>query len=125
MKGFLAILMCCAIVSCDQVQTTPPKEHDVFQGKASYVIDGHTFYFSSERGKVKVHIYNIDGPGMNDKNGYESYEYLRKLIHEKTVNVEFIQFDDDQRWVANVTFPTGEDIGKNILESGYVHQIAH
>lgn len=104
------------ISSCSPSPSKTPQSHEIIEGKASYVIDGNTFYFTSDYGKAKVRLYNIDTPGMKDKNGFEAYEFLRGLIHQKSVYVEYIQMDSEGRWLVNANLASGENLHDKILE---------
>lgn len=115
-----------AMVSCDtsndHFQPTP---HQMMEGKASYVIDGSTFYFSFDHGKVKVRLSEVDVPSMKEKNGFESYEFLRNLIHQKTVKIEFLNVDSDGRWIANVNLGNGENVQEKVRARNSITQPNH
>lgn len=87
-----------------------PLLHQKLVGKASYVIDGDTFYFSFDHGKFKVTLADVNAPNIQDKGGRESFEFLRALIHQKTVNVEYLGIDPEGRWIVNASLSTGENI---------------
>lgn len=93
-----------------------PQPHQVFEGKASYIIDAETFYFSFDQGKVKVRIAQVNETSMSDKKGFQTYEYLRKHLLSQTVRVEFLNQDSQGRWIANVTLADGQSLQK-ILEN--------
>jgi endonuclease YncB( thermonuclease family) len=91
-----------------------PNTNELLKGKASYVIDGDTFYFSYDKGKFKTKILDAGSPGISDKNGYETYEFLRNLIHQKTVEIQYIRSDDQGRWLVNTKLESGEDVAEQI-----------
>lgn len=120
------ILSMIALVSCDtsndHFQPTP---HQMMEGKSSYVIDGGTFYFSFDHGKVKVRLSEVDVPDMKEKNGFESYEFLRNLIHQKTVKIEFLNVDSNGRWIANVNLENGENVQEKVRARNWITHPNH
>lgn len=103
----LALFLC----SCSLFQPPyTPSPHQSLDGKASYVIDGETFYFSFDQGKFKARLAGIHAPGMKEKYGKESFEFLRGLVHQKNVRIEFLETDPDGRWIVNAKLATGENI---------------
>lgn len=91
-----------------------PSLHQKLQGKASYVIDGNTFYFSFDHGKFKATLAGVNTPKIQNKGGKESFEFLRELIHQKTVNIEYLGVDPEGRWIVNASLVTGEDIQEKV-----------
>jgi endonuclease YncB( thermonuclease family) len=96
-----------------------PQPHETLQGKASYVIDGETFYFSYDRGKFKSRLYGIEAPGMTEKFGREAFEFLRKNIHQKNITIEYLGTDDEGRWVINANLENHENLQSLILKNGF------
>lgn len=98
-------------MGCTVFQPTfTPSLHQKMEGKASYVIDGDTFYFSFDHGKFKATLADVDAPNIQDKGGRESFEFLRELIHQKTVNIEYLGTDAQGRWLVKAHLATGESI---------------
>jgi endonuclease YncB( thermonuclease family) len=91
-----------------------PTFHQKMKGKASYVIDGDTFYFSFEHGKFKATLSQVNAPEIQDKGGRESFEFLRTLIHQKTVDIEYLGSDSKGRWIVNATLSNGENIQNQV-----------
>lgn len=114
-KAYLPLILLAGI-SCSQPTAKTPQPHEMIEGNATYVIDGNTFYFTSDYGKVKARVYNIDTPAIEAKNGFQNYEFLRGLIHQKSMVVEYIATDDDGRWLVDANLTTGENVRDKILE---------
>lgn len=113
--GFLAVVMI-GFVACQGQPSKMPQPHEIITGKVSYVIDGRTFYFTSDYGKAKSRLYNIDTPELKDKNGFAYYEFLRELAHQKSANIEYMGTDSEGRWMVNANLTTGENLRDKILE---------
>jgi endonuclease YncB( thermonuclease family) len=114
-KLFLFLFLVAFGVACTTFQPEfTPEPNQVLKGKASYVIDGDTFYFSYDKGKFKSKVMGAGSPGISDKNGYEAYEYLRALIHQKDVEIQYLRSDDQNRWVVNAKLNSGEDVAEKI-----------
>jgi endonuclease YncB( thermonuclease family) len=110
MRILLAIVLM-AGMGCSLFQPAfTPTLNQKMEGKASYVIDGDTFYFSFDHGKFKATLANLNAPNIQDKGGRESFEFLRSLIHQKTVNIEYLGMDPEGRWMVNASLSTGENI---------------
>jgi endonuclease YncB( thermonuclease family) len=110
---FITALM--FLMGCNTLQPQfTPEPNQVLKGKASYVIDGDTFYFSYDKGKFKSKIMGAGSPGISDKGGFEAYEYLRKLIHQQDVEIQYINTDNENRWVINAKLESGEDVAEKI-----------
>lgn len=110
---FITALM--FLMGCNTLQPQfTPEPNQVLKGKASYVIDGDTFYFSYDKGKFKSKIMGAGSPGISDKGGFEAYEYLRKLIHQRDVEIQYINTDNENRWVINAKLESGEDVAEKI-----------
>ena len=115
MKQLIVALMALISAACNTFQPEfTPEPNQILKGKASYVIDGDTFYFSYDKGKFKSKIMGAGSPGISEKGGFESYEFLRKLIHQKTVDIQYIQTDTEKRWLVNVKMENGEDVAEKI-----------
>ncbi len=103
------------LAGCNTLQPQfTPEPNQILKGKASYVIDGDTFYFSYDKGKFKSKIMDAGSPGISDKNGFEAYEFLRKLIHQKSVEMQYIRSDEEKRWLVNVKLESGENVAELI-----------
>lgn len=97
-------------MSCSLQPTFTPQVHQKLEGKASYVIDGDTFYFSFDYGKFKATLSGVNVPGISEQGGKASYEFLRDLIHQKTIMIEYLKTDSEGRWVVNATLQNGQSI---------------
>ena len=102
MKPFIALLLTALFHSCNALQPSfTPLPQQKLQGKASYVIDGSTFYFSFDKGKFKANLAGTHVPSMKEKYGRESFEFLHKLINQKDVQIEYLKTDAQGRWIVN------------------------
>jgi len=115
MKLFLFGLLFLTGCSIFQPSFTPHMNQKL-EGKASYVIDGDTFYFSFDHGKFKATLSGVDAPDIADQGGRESFEFLRGLIHQKTVKIEYLGSDPKGRWIVNASLVTGESIQEKVTQ---------
>lgn len=120
-KALLIVIM--LISGCSVLQPSfTPDPNQILQGKATYVIDGETFYFSYDHGKFKSRLSGIKAPQMTEKGGRESFEYLRSLINQKDIKIEYLDTDDQGRWVVNA-FLNDQKIQSLIVENGFAVSI--
>ena len=106
------ILLCMSAVwvQCSNPSTFTPQPNQFLDGKASYVIDGDTFYFSFDQGKFKTRLSGVDAPDISAPKGREAFEFLRSLVHQKNVRIEYLSKDPEGRWIVNATLENGENI---------------
>lgn len=80
--------------------------------KVAYVIDGDTVIFYDDNNKKNsVRLAEIDAPEKLQRYGFESKEFLSKMINKKIVT---IQYDKKDRY--------GRIIGKIYIDGNYVNQ---
>lgn len=115
MKHFLPILLTALLYSCNALQPSfTPQPQEKLSGKASYVIDGSTFYFSFDKGKFKARLAAVQVPSMKEKYGRESFEYLHSLINQKNVRIEYLKTDAEGRWIVNAFLESGLNIQQQV-----------
>ena len=78
------------------------------------MIDGSTFYFSFDKGKFKAHLAAVQVPSMKDKYGRESFEFLRELINQKNVEIEYLKTDAEGRWIVNAFLENGINVQEKV-----------
>ncbi len=113
------MIMSAFFLQCSNPSTFTPQPNQFLDGKASYVIDGDTFYFSFDQGKFKTRLNGINAPDISEPKGREAFEFLRSLAHQKNVRIEYLSKDTDGRWIVNATLSTGEDIPTAIVTHGW------
>lgn len=88
------------------------------KGRVIKVSDGDTITLLKDNNKkVKIRFYGIDAPEKTQEYGIKSLDSLRKLIDNKTVEVEVKDKDRYGRFVG-VVYYNNLNVNLNILEKG-------
>ncbi len=113
-----------------QVITVRPEHPDGLHAHVTEVLDGDTFdalLGDDSATSVRVRLIGIDAPELKDRNpivrgmAEESKKFLRALIQEKEVELNFDTNDQEDpygRLLAYVDLPTGEHLQASILTEG-------
>ena len=82
----------------------------------AYVIDGDTIAVG---GQVRVRLFGIDAPEMDQPGGVDAKHHLEALIAGRPVRVRVRATDKYGRTVAQVFNSEGEDVGRAMVANGY------
>jgi micrococcal nuclease len=108
-----------------------------FEGLKTYcfvssIYDGDTvnvvFYHKREPIKYKVRLYGIDTPEIRTRDkkekelGYKARDYLREIMLEKTVLVEFMKYDKYGRILGVFYDKNNNNINKIMVDNGYAKE---
>ncbi len=91
--------------------------------KVLYVSDGDTIAVKKIEGQkevgnlVKIRLFGIDAPELNQDYGYESKEFLLKLIRGKRVKIEGTKKDRYGRLLGTVYY-NNENINEKMVMTG-------
>jgi micrococcal nuclease len=108
-----------------------------FEGLKTYcfvssVYDGDTvtviFYHKREPIKYKVRLYGIDTPEIRTRDkkekelGYKARDFLREIILEKTVLVEFMKYDKYGRILGVFYDKNNNNINQIMIDNGHAKE---
>ncbi|UQZ90899.1 hypothetical protein C4J81_17450 [Deltaproteobacteria bacterium Smac51] len=98
-----------------------PQTDGLISGRVVKVHDGDTFtMIDSGDQKIKVRLFGIDAPELDQAHGRESRRYLRELLEGHEVRVESRGFDQYDRLLGLIYRPDGHSITQDLVESGQV-----
>lgn len=109
-KLFILILILILVVSFASAKTV------THTGTVTRVIDGDTLDLSTPNGTIRVRLHGIDAPESRQPHGKKSRQYLRDLIHGKTITVISSSKDRHNRVVGKVLFKTESGRTVNVNE---------
>lgn len=93
---------------------------DEITGTVVSVHDGDTIrVLTSEKRQIKVRLFEIDAPEMNQSFGKKSKNKLSDLIFKKTVKVVFTEKDQFGRTLGTV-FLDSLNINEEMIRTGFV-----
>jgi len=90
------------------------------KGTVTKVSDGDSVDFFDGTDTLKVRLMHIDAPEWFQPHSKESWQFLRKLVHNKTV---FLTTDATKdrygRIVGELYLPNKENVNQMLVEKGY------
>lgn len=90
------------------------------KGTVTKVSDGDSVDFFDGTDTIKVRLMHIDAPERFQPHSKESWQFLRKLVHNKTV---FLTTDATKdrygRIVGELYLPNKENVNQMLVEKGY------
>lgn len=93
----------------------------VVTGRVVNVYDGDTFTMVGENGrKIKVRLFGVDAPEMDQEHGPESGRFLRQAIGGQQVRVESRGPDQYGRLLGLVLRPDGTSVTYDLVAQGQV-----
>ena len=127
---FLSILfLFFSLFSCEEIAQNNEEKTNHKTVFVTKVIDGDTFWAKDNSGdKVKIRLIGIDAPESRKSQrkdvqyyGKEAKEYLKQLIDNKKVKLEFDvdKLDQYKRTLAYVYLENGTFINAHLIENGY------
>ena len=102
-----------------------------YKATITKVVDGDTYDATIDLGfktftKQRLRLKGVDTPETwrpkteeEREHGEKATEFVRSLILNKEVNLTSVKSAVYGRWEAYVTIPSGEDLGKLIIENGF------
>lgn len=86
------------------------------------VVDGDTIdVLDSTNQTTRIRFHGVDAPERAQSFGSKAKEYLASLVAGKTVVLEFVSFDKNQRTVCVVYLPSDDiSINEKLIQAGYV-----
>ena len=119
----------------DEARQKEAEKVKVIIGKCTRVSDGDTIHVvTGGNEKFKVRLDRIDAPEKDQPYGKESTDYLAKLIHFKTVRVEWVKKDQYGRILGIVYLdlpgnpnskPIRQDINLTMVQTGNAHHYSY
>lgn len=89
------------------------------QGEIIKVYDGDTITLFEKQEKIKIRLYGLDAPELNQRFGKEAREYLLNLcpLHSQ-VKVKIIDKDKYKR-VVGIVYCNEINVNKKLVENGF------
>jgi micrococcal nuclease len=127
---FLSIFfLSLSLVSCEEINQSIDEKQNLKAVFVTKVIDGDTFWAKDKSGaKVKIRLIGIDAPESRKSQhkdvqyyGKEAKEYLKQLIENKNVKLEFDvdKLDQYKRTLAYVYLESDLFVNAQLIENGY------
>jgi micrococcal nuclease len=121
----LVVLLILFSTASSAQRDIPPSEHrrDLigkrFDARVVRVGDGDTFevQLTNERRRLRVRLQGVDAPEQGEVFGREATALLRRLLVNKTVNIDGRDMDRYGRLVARVTID-GQDASTVLIRAG-------
>ncbi len=97
----------------------PEAVAEVMTGRVLKVHDGDTFTMLGAQGReIKVRLFGLDAPELNQAHGRESGAFLRERINGREVKLEVMGQDQYGRLLALLNWPDGRSISHEMLAEG-------
>jgi endonuclease YncB( thermonuclease family) len=102
-------------------QTAGPEQAADVSGRVAQVHDGDTFTMTAPGNKrIKVRLFGLDAPELDQAHGRESRRYLRELIEGREVRVTGRGLDQYGRLLGLVHRPDGYSLSRDLAAAGQV-----
>jgi endonuclease YncB( thermonuclease family) len=93
----------------------------MMRGRVIRVHDGDTFTMLADEGReIKVRLYGVDAPELQQAYGPESGRSLRGLINGRTIQVESRGHDQYGRLLGLISWPGGRSLTYQLVAAGEV-----
>ena len=93
---------------------------ETLEGKVVSVVDGNTFeILTKDKEKVKVMLYDVDSPELDQPHGKEAKVFVEKLLLKKKVKVELKGKDRWGNKLAGIQLKNGSDLSTELVKSGF------
>ena len=89
-----------------------------FSGRVVSIHDGDTITVLQDKRQIKVRLYGIDAPELEQSYGKKSKRFLADLIAGEAVEVEENGKDRYKRTIGSI-YLNGVDINAQMVENGY------
>ena len=108
------------VQSANNAQAKPSKAQEPFTAQVISVADGDTITVQTEDyEQIKIRLYGIDAPEMNQPGGKEARQYLYDRIYGKEVIVKVMDTDRYGRSVAMIYLYGGMAVSVDIVGDGH------
>ena len=94
------------------------KESPKFPGRVTRIVDADTIEVRLDTGPIRVRLHAIDAPELDQPWGPEATQALSKMILGKTVALEPLEQDQDDRIVATVLLGK-VDVSADLVRLGH------
>ena len=99
--------------------TLPPAiGAETFTGTVDWVTDGDSISVIRDDKLVRVRLFGVDCPEMDQKYGKEAKALARELAYEKTVSIEPKGKDRYGRTIGRVKLPSGKSLSRELIRAG-------
>ena len=88
--------------------------------KVTSVMDGATFETASRKNPIR--LANVNAPGLDETHGPDAKRILEEILLEKTVEIEIIGKDEDNRSTAKVR-ADGKSVNRAVRKK--LHKLIH
>ena len=120
----LAFMLVTAFFSGLLVKETTVKEYarpvsGIISGTVIKINDGDTLtVINGENKRVKIRLYGIDSPELDQSHGQNAKRFLSEKVLEKNITADILDIDRYKRSVGRV-FADGTDINRMMVEEGH------
>jgi micrococcal nuclease len=117
-SAFYCVIFCallCVLQPVDAAKKPPEK----VKGKVVRIIDGDTFDLLVNKKTMRIRLSAIDAPEKGQDYYQKSKQALSDLCFDKTVTVELLRQDKNERWVGDVYNTKGQYINGWMISGGY------
>lgn len=82
------------------------------------VVDGDTIQAEAKGKEIKIRLVEIDAPEMNQPFGFQSKNFLNKLLYERDVTL-IAKGEDRYGRILGEIYADGESANKSMIKSGF------
>lgn len=117
-RATIAVLTTMVLTGCVPTEIAAPATPSRFDfaGQVTRVVDGDTFWVSSQRTRIRV--WGLDAPEISDAGGSAATTRLANLISGRSVQCNMRDVDRHGRIVGQCWLPDGRDIAATMIASG-------
>ena len=96
----------------------PANAAETFAGRVVGVIDGDTIRITRNLKSVKVRLYGVDCPEINQDGGKEARSLVRRLAFGRVVHIESKGKDRYKRIIGRVYLLSGNTLSRELVKAG-------
>lgn len=115
---FTLLFSYCVSKGVTSNKTIDKSSINVFRAVVIKVADGDSFTVQRRGEKVRVRLFGIDCPEINQSYGQEAREFTNDLVYREIITIKVITTDRYNRIVGKVTLPNGKSLNRELLRVG-------
>lgn len=118
-RATIAVIAAMVLTGCVPTEVAAPAAAPSrfdFAGQVTRVVDGDTFWVSSQRTRIRV--WGLDAPEAGDAGGSVATAQLSGLVSGRSVQCRMRDVDRYGRIVGQCWLPDGRDIAAAMIASG-------
>jgi len=89
------------------------------KGIITKVSDGDSVNFFDGKDTLKIRLQHIDAPERNQPFSAESWQFLRTLIYQKEVDLQYNNIQDRYGRIIGVLFLNQQNVNQTLVKQGY------